>query len=221
MGYGSRWFGDAPRAETTGGTVPHPNAKPAGSSSDNPRPSPQEAAAAAASQRLGGTTTRRFNGETVTTTVKPGEAPEVTRSDSNISPAMPDSGLAIPSLIPLHAHEMRTSWNTHMPQSHLWQPTPQPPDSEALPPPRCDNISPARIVQTLLPPNLTDEQLALMDQITREAIDERLRILEGVSVAVSRCVEDLTRVRSALPDSSGTRPVTTETQSHDTPPSTT
>ncbi|KAJ6593700.1 hypothetical protein B0H19DRAFT_877487, partial [Mycena capillaripes] len=50
-----------------------------------------------------------------------------------------------------------------------------------------------------LPPTLTDEQLALMDSVTREAIDERLRVLEGVSGAVFRCIDDLMRMRSALP----------------------
>jgi E3 ubiquitin-protein ligase synoviolin len=50
-----------------------------------------------------------------------------------------------------------------------------------------------------LPPTLTDEQLALMDSVTREAIDERLRVLEGVSGAVYRCIDDLMRMRSALP----------------------
>ncbi|KZP04515.1 hypothetical protein FIBSPDRAFT_878458 [Athelia psychrophila] len=39
-----------------------------------------------------------------------------------------------------------------------------------------------------------------MDRVTREAIDERLRVLEGVGGAVWRCVEELMRVRSALPD---------------------
>lgn len=50
-----------------------------------------------------------------------------------------------------------------------------------------------------LPPTLTEAQLALMDRVTREAIDERLRVLEGVSGAVFRCIEDLMRVRSSLP----------------------
>ena len=50
-----------------------------------------------------------------------------------------------------------------------------------------------------LPPTLTEEQLARLDGLTREAIDERLRVLEGVSNAVYRCVEELTRVRSVLP----------------------
>lgn len=55
-----------------------------------------------------------------------------------------------------------------------------------------------------LPPTLTDAQLALMDRVTREAIDERLRVLEGVSGAVYRCIEDLMRVRSSLPASGPT-----------------
>lgn len=50
-----------------------------------------------------------------------------------------------------------------------------------------------------LPPTLTDEQLSRLDRLTREAIDERLRVLEGVSGAVYRCIEELTRMRSVLP----------------------
>ncbi|TCD64735.1 E3 ubiquitin-protein ligase hrd1 [Steccherinum ochraceum] len=50
-----------------------------------------------------------------------------------------------------------------------------------------------------LPSTLTDEQLARLDRVTRDAIDERLRVLEGVSTAVHRCIEELTRVRSVLP----------------------
>ncbi|RDX40453.1 hypothetical protein OH76DRAFT_1412959 [Lentinus brumalis] len=56
-----------------------------------------------------------------------------------------------------------------------------------------------RMPLSQLPPTLTDEQLARLDRLTREAIDERLRVLEGVSSAVYRCVEELTRVRSVLP----------------------
>jgi len=50
-----------------------------------------------------------------------------------------------------------------------------------------------------IPFHVTDEQLSAMDQLTREAIDERLRVLEGVSNTVYRCVDDLMRLRSALP----------------------
>jgi E3 ubiquitin-protein ligase synoviolin len=38
-----------------------------------------------------------------------------------------------------------------------------------------------------------------MDRLTREAIDERLRVLENVSVAIHRSMEELTRMRSVLP----------------------
>jgi E3 ubiquitin-protein ligase synoviolin len=40
-----------------------------------------------------------------------------------------------------------------------------------------------------------------MDSLTREAIDERLRVLEGVSGAIFRCIDDLLRMRSVLPAS--------------------
>lgn len=50
-----------------------------------------------------------------------------------------------------------------------------------------------------LPATLTEEQLTRLDGLTREAIDERLRVLENVQGAVFRCVEELTRMRSVLP----------------------
>ncbi|KAL4074300.1 hypothetical protein V8B97DRAFT_1930850 [Scleroderma yunnanense] len=51
---------------------------------------------------------------------------------------------------------------------------------------------------------VSDAQLMLMHHLTREAIDERLRILENVSTTINRCVVDLMRVRSALPISPNT-----------------
>ncbi|KAG8946854.1 E3 ubiquitin-protein ligase hrd1 [Tulasnella sp. 424] len=50
-----------------------------------------------------------------------------------------------------------------------------------------------------LPVNLSDEQLARIDQLTREAIQERLKVLEGVQGSLWRAVEDLTRLSSVLP----------------------
>ncbi|PSR72157.1 hypothetical protein PHLCEN_2v11949 [Hermanssonia centrifuga] len=58
---------------------------------------------------------------------------------------------------------------------------------------------PARGPLAQLPPTLTDEQLARLDHLTRDAIDERLRVLEGLSGVVYRCIEELTRIRSVLP----------------------
>jgi E3 ubiquitin-protein ligase synoviolin len=51
-----------------------------------------------------------------------------------------------------------------------------------------------------LPSDLSDAQLRQLDRVTRETIDERLRVLEDVQSTVWRCVEELTRLRSALPD---------------------
>ena len=53
-----------------------------------------------------------------------------------------------------------------------------------------------------LPSVLTEEQLGRLDRLTRDAIDERLRILEEVQRVSARCVEELLRVRSVLPRSS-------------------
>ena len=69
---------------------------------------------------------------------------------------------------------------------------------------------PARPLATL-PPTLTDAQLAHMDVLTREAIDERLRVLEAISSTMYRCVEELTRLRSVLPASTGPTPQATHT----------
>lgn len=45
----------------------------------------------------------------------------------------------------------------------------------------------------------------MMDNLTRESLDERLRVLEGVSTAVYRCIDELMRMRSALPSQSTER----------------
>lgn len=47
---------------------------------------------------------------------------------------------------------------------------------------------------------MSDEELARMDRLTREAIDERLRVLESVSQTVYGCVDELMRLRSSLPE---------------------
>ncbi|KAF8684013.1 E3 ubiquitin-protein ligase synoviolin [Rhizoctonia solani] len=51
-----------------------------------------------------------------------------------------------------------------------------------------------------LPSDVSDSQLRQLDRVTREAIDERLRVLESVQTTVWQCVEELTRLRSSLPD---------------------
>lgn len=44
----------------------------------------------------------------------------------------------------------------------------------------------------------------MADRLTREAIDERLRVLGGVDEVVNRCIDELTRMRSVLPPVGGT-----------------
>jgi E3 ubiquitin-protein ligase synoviolin len=74
------------------------------------------------------------------------------------------------------------------------------------------HLPPARPLNTL-PPTLTDAQLTHLDVLTREAIDERLRVLEGVSSTMYRCMEELTRLRSVLPVAAGPAPPVTQTGS--------
>lgn len=216
-GMDPRWFGDEPS-----GTSDQPSAI-TGDVGLNPR----DAAAAAASQRLGHKNTQGSNEPALsngTPAVKltPGEAPNVSPSD--VVSTMRNSHLAIPSLIPLCAHEIPSRGGVGPSHTHSWQPLPSSSNGDMMPTSNGSASVSVDTVQTALrglPPNLTEEQLILMDQITREAIDERLRILEGVSVAVNRCVEDLTRVRSALPVSSNTPSASTVAQSYDTPSSAT
>lgn len=220
-GMDPRWFGNEPSGAS---------GQPSAVAGDS-RLNPQEAAAAATLQRTGHKNTQRPHDEAPassndTPAIKPdsSEAPNVSPSDASVSSAMPNPELAIPTFIPLHAHEIPsrigTSQGVNPSHTHLWQPLSPSLNSDVVPPPNLGASVHVDAFQTplrSLPPNLTDEQLMLMDQITREAIDERLRILEGVSVAVNHCVDDLTRVRSALPVSSNTP--STVAQSHDASPS--
>ena len=50
-----------------------------------------------------------------------------------------------------------------------------------------------------VPRRLTEDQLAQLDTLTRESIDLRLRILDGISATLNECIDDLMELRSALP----------------------
>ncbi|KAI6135786.1 hypothetical protein EV401DRAFT_1844089 [Pisolithus croceorrhizus] len=110
----------------------------------------------------------------------PGLSSHASTSQSDFTPIPP----TLPSLIPLEPF--------HLPASPSASRTDQgSPQSGAMPAPEESQAAPEAIV--------SDEQLILMDRLSREAIDERLRILGNVSRTIDRCVEDLMRVRSALP----------------------
>ncbi|EJD52630.1 hypothetical protein AURDEDRAFT_111261 [Auricularia subglabra TFB-10046 SS5] len=50
-----------------------------------------------------------------------------------------------------------------------------------------------------LPPRLSNEQLVRLDVTTRDAIEERLRVLDTVQGTLQRCTDELLRLRSVLP----------------------
>ena len=52
-----------------------------------------------------------------------------------------------------------------------------------------------------LPSILNEEEIRNWDRVTREAIDERLRVLSRVDEILNRLVDELTRLKSTIPDS--------------------
>jgi len=54
-----------------------------------------------------------------------------------------------------------------------------------------------------LPTTLNEEEMRNWDRVTREAIDERLRVLSRVDEVVNRLVDELTRLRSTIPNPDG------------------
>ena len=143
--------------------------------------------------------------------------PASTESASSSAPQQTttDARPQIPSLIPLYdfatAPPPQTQALHYLQQQQLNQryafrgPAPPQPQGfrtqgqSTATHPRYRQPASQRVPLAQLPPTLTDEQLGRLDRLTRDAIDERLRVLEGVSNAVYRCVEELTRIRSALP----------------------
>lgn len=117
----------------------------------------------------------------------------------------PNRTVNVPSLIPMSVGMA----STQRPSSAFLS-TP-PVVYRTLPPRHVPQVpqAQARPLATL-PPTLTDAQLSQLDVLTRDAIDERLRVLENVSTAMYRCAEELTRLRSVLPAASG--PVSAPTQ---------
>ena len=155
---------------------------------------PAEAAAQAA--------LRRFGGHSTTSTSSPSRSETVpVASSSNDT-----STWKVPSLIPLDssqaAESLRVPSQQEVPSLHLSSPAAplvQVPSSSSSPASAQAATNPQPCDQNSY--HVTDAQLALLDRNTREAIDERIRILQGVSNTITRCTEDLFRVRSVLPPS--------------------
>ncbi|KAG6891754.1 hypothetical protein C0992_006175 [Termitomyces sp. T32_za158] len=180
---------------------------------------PREAAALAALRRLDG------GGNNRTSSFSSSSSPQTSGSQDNLIEARSTEGPGLsgpssvhsnhqlppaPPLIPLYDYTEINSGSTSLPsipglsrplEVHSRVSTGQP--GNLRPAPR--NMPRGQGVQrNVLPPTLTEEQLTVMDRLTREAIDERLRVLEGVSSAVYHCIDELMRMRSALPSPSVT-----------------
>ena len=54
-----------------------------------------------------------------------------------------------------------------------------------------------------MPNTLNEEEIRNWDRVTREVIDERLRVLSRVDEVLNRLVDELTKLRSAIPSSDG------------------
>ncbi|GLB37253.1 putative RING-H2 zinc finger domain containing protein [Lyophyllum shimeji] len=191
---------------------------------DDSSATPRQAAALAALRRLNSTNNRPSGG----TTSQPAElaASSQARSTEGTSSAPPQDTTSDaqpsgnlckpPPLIPLYDFSALGSGFAAAPSANgVTQPSSSAGSGEpqgrglggarvssrTIPRPTQGTQQPSgqRNTSSLLPPTLTDEQLAVMDRLTRDAIDERLRVLEGVSSAVYRCIDDLMRMRSTLP----------------------
>ncbi|KAH8828115.1 hypothetical protein DL96DRAFT_1601806 [Flagelloscypha sp. PMI_526] len=213
-----------PPADTR--TLPLPSAptRTSGSSSETSQtpalstssvPTPREAAAQAA--------LRRFGVPTPPTTNEPsGSSEQTTTSEStaemtSIVQDQATSEISIESpVLPTH-----TAMNVDPSPTTT---TPQPAPSEALNPNEWDDVprlipvydwartypgtqgasaalASLRSIPLLrnLPPRISTSQLQALDRLTREAIDERLRVLESVNGTIGRCVDELMQLRSMLP----------------------
>lgn len=172
-------------------------------SASSPTTSAREAAAAAALRRLSPSAIGTDRTETLSTTGTLGNvsSPTMTRTGPQDNTATPSpqppnpdlpSHAVAPPLIPLYdPRDTPRIWSRPNTARTRRRQSPS-----ALAP----SVFEERPLQEL-PPTLTDDQLNVLDRLTREAIDERLRILESIQEATSRCATELLRCRSVLPRS--------------------
>ncbi|TFL06036.1 hypothetical protein BDV98DRAFT_542413 [Pterulicium gracile] len=126
------------------------------------------------------------------TTPAPAE-PSSVPSTSASAQSMPFS---IPALIPLSDHhELKCTVHPAIPS------TPAPIAATSSQPRRIHRTRDTTPLSQL-PAIMTEEQLLVIDQLSREGIDERLRVLDNVSGTINRCIEELLKLRSSLPRSS-------------------
>ncbi|RXW23346.1 hypothetical protein EST38_g2493 [Candolleomyces aberdarensis] len=167
--------------------------------------SPREAARAAALKRFGSNNPRLAPTRTRPASSSQSNQAGIPTSGSSTSVEdRPISARSVyPQLIPIYdlgdsaSQDIFTSPVMPSQQAPGFPPHVQVPPALQQQPPF---FGPSTGLQSQLSTRLTDEQLATMDRLTREAIDERLKALERVSNTIYGCIDDLMRMRSALPE---------------------
>ncbi|KAG6878551.1 hypothetical protein C0993_004450 [Termitomyces sp. T159_Od127] len=203
-----------PTTDTQTQQTPHPDSAPQPSTRDNEAPTtPREAAALAALRRLNDSSnTRTASSSSPQTSGSQGHSTEGPNLSVPSSAPLNQHSPPAPPLIPLHDYTEIHSGPASLPSvTGLPRHSPSELHSRVSPGQPGNLRSASRtmsrgqgVQRSVLPPTLTEEQLVVMDRLTREAIDERLRVLEGVSSAVYHCIDDLMRMRSALPSPNAT-----------------
>ncbi|KAK7035235.1 E3 ubiquitin-protein ligase hrd1 [Paramarasmius palmivorus] len=199
--------GPAPNPDTTNsipsGSTPAPvntqsppSSGTASSSEASPStatgPSPREGAALAALRRLQSTNTSGTGAE---------EGPSRPESGTSTQQILSDARkhrVDVPGLIPLYDFDIGNTVEVGTSSGQRASSTSQ---VSGIPAPifSTQQHVPSSPLQPLSTPSVTEDQLNMLDRVTREAIDERLRILERVSMNVHQSMEDLIRMRSVLP----------------------
>lgn len=186
-----------PSASVGGVSSGSNSSSPTSTSSDPGTPeTAREAAALAAIRRLGG------NALDASRVRSPSQRPAMV----NTLQSSPSASNA-PKLIPLYNFNLQNPPSQHrypIAANSVRTPSPpwrrEPPENGFIFPhvhPEPTRQQDPRV--SVLPSSLTEQQLQIMDRLTREAIDERLKVLEGVSGTLHRCIDDLMRMRSVLP----------------------
>lgn len=165
--------GQAANDDTRSPTAPTSDTQPpvAGTSASGATSSsPEEGAELSAREAARAAFLRRMNGEAASGVASSSESPHAESSTAGTSRAP----LEVPLLVPVSEDVgiQRRPLPRRVPES-------------------------TRMME--LPTRMTDDDLSRMDRLTREAIDERLRVLENVSQTVYQCADELLRLRSALP----------------------
>ncbi|ESK85236.1 synoviolin 1 isoform b [Moniliophthora roreri MCA 2997] len=190
--------GTSPPASNPASVNPQSEPSPEASTSTatTMNPSPREGAALAALRRF-----HSANNSAAVTEAASTSRPVPEGANSTLTQRSPSDGQSrgvdVPGLIPLYDFDFGEHQQapTTTPSASIAQAS----ASRASVPQHVPTLSSPPQPLSTTGPMVTEDQLSVLDRVTREAIDERLRILERVSMNFHQSMEDLMKVRSVLP----------------------